>query len=81
MRADWPKILSWTNVTAHLGDLCYAVRPPPDMLRIPGAKSLLPATPPILDCGWLPPLLLLAGLTTLSLLIVWRRLRSVEGEE
>ena len=81
LRSDWPKILAWTNVTAHLGDLCYAVRPPPDTIRFPGAKSLLPVPPPILDCGWVPPLLMLTGLTVLSLLVVWRRLRSLEGEE
>jgi hypothetical protein len=59
-------MLSWTNLTAHLGDLCYPARHP---------------TPPLLECGWGPPLLILGSITVLSLAVVWRRLRSVEGEE
>jgi ABC-type transport system involved in multi-copper enzyme maturation permease subunit len=66
LKAEWPKMLSWTNLTAHLGDLCYPARNP---------------TPPLLECGWGPPLLILGSITLLSLAIVWRRLRSVEGEE
>ena len=66
LKAEWPKMLSWVNVTSHLGDLVYQVRSP---------------SPPILDCGWLPPFAILGGLTVLSLALVWRRLRSVEGEE
>jgi ABC-type transport system involved in multi-copper enzyme maturation permease subunit len=74
LKAEWPKMLSWVNVTAHLGDLCYASRPAT-------GPSIAPASPPILDCGWLPPLTILGAITLLSLLLVWRRLRSVEGEE
>jgi hypothetical protein len=74
LKAEWPKMLSWVNVTAHLGDLCYAVRPPT-------GPTIAPASPAILDCGWGPPLTILVSLTVLSLLLVWRRLRSVEGEE
>jgi len=66
LKADWPKMLSWQNLTAHLGDLCYAQRGPPS---------------PILDCGAWPPLLVLGGATLLSLALVWRRLRSTETEE
>lgn len=66
LKAEWPKMLSWTNLTAHLGDLCYPVRH---------------ASTPILDCGWAPPLTILGAITVLSLGIVWRRLRSLESEE
>ncbi|HVR83234.1 MAG TPA: ABC transporter permease subunit [Planctomycetota bacterium] len=66
LKADWPKMLSWQNLTAHLGDLCYAQRGPPNA---------------ILDCGAWPPLLILGGATILSLALVWRRLRSTENEE
>jgi ABC-type transport system involved in multi-copper enzyme maturation permease subunit len=66
LKADWPKMLSWQNLTAHLGDLCYAQRGPPN---------------PILDCGAWPPLLILGSATILSLALVWRRLRSTETEE
>jgi ABC-type transport system involved in multi-copper enzyme maturation permease subunit len=65
-KADWPKMLSWQNLTAHLGDLCYAQRGPPNA---------------ILDCGAWPPLLILGSATILSLALVWRRLRSTETEE
>ncbi|HZE98958.1 MAG TPA: ABC transporter permease subunit [Planctomycetota bacterium] len=66
LKAEWPKMLSWPNLTAHLGDLCYSPRVP---------------SPPLLDCGAWPPLLILGSLTILSLALVWRRLRSTEGEE
>ena len=74
LKAEWPKMLSWVNVTAHLGDLCYAVRSSPGL-------PMAPPSTPILDCGWGPPLIILSSLTILSLLLVWRRLRSVEVEE
>jgi ABC-type transport system involved in multi-copper enzyme maturation permease subunit len=66
LKTDWPKMLSWQNLTAHLGDLCYAQRTPPT---------------PVLDCGAWPPLLILVSVTVLSLALVWRRLRSTETEE
>ncbi|MBV8880290.1 MAG: ABC transporter permease subunit [Planctomycetaceae bacterium] len=66
LKSDWPKMLSWPNLTAHLGDLCYAQRTPSN---------------PILDCGAWPPLLILGSITMLSLALVWRRLRSTETEE
>jgi ABC-2 type transport system permease protein len=66
LKSDWPKLISWTSLTSHLGDLCYPVRNPSTR---------------ILDCGWGPPFLILASVTVLSLALVWRRLRSVEGEE
>lgn len=67
LKADWPKMLSWTNLTNHLADLCYARRGP--------------ASAPILDCGAWPPLLILGSATVLALALVWRRLRSTEVEE
>jgi ABC-type transport system involved in multi-copper enzyme maturation permease subunit len=67
LKADWPKMLSWTNLTNHLADLCYARRGPPSS--------------PILDCGAWPPLLILGSATVLALALVWRRLRSTEVEE
>jgi hypothetical protein len=67
LKADWPKMLSWTNLTNHLADLCYARRGP--------------ASAPILECGAWPPLLILGSATVLALALVWRRLRSTEVEE
>jgi ABC-type transport system involved in multi-copper enzyme maturation permease subunit len=66
LKADWPKMLSWQNLTAHLGDLCYAQR---------GQSTR------VLECGAWPPLLILGGITLISLAVVWRRLRSTETEE
>lgn len=65
LKKDWPKLLSWQNLTAQLGDFCY-----------PGPGLNRP-----LDCGWLPPFAILGGLTVLSLAIAFRRLRNVEAEE
>jgi hypothetical protein len=67
LKADWPKMLSWTNLTNHLADLCYARRGP--------------ASAAILECGAWPPLLILGSATVLALALVWRRLRSTEVEE
>lgn len=39
------------------------------------------STPRILDCGWLPPLLILAAASAVGLGVAWRRLRSVEAGE
>jgi ABC-type transport system involved in multi-copper enzyme maturation permease subunit len=66
LKTDWPKMLSWQNLTAHLGDLCYAQRGP---------------SVHVLDCGPGLPLLILGSVTLLSLALVWRRLRSTETEE
>lgn len=65
-KGEWPKLISWAKVTAHLGDLCYASRAP---------------STPIIDCGWGIPLTIVAALTVVPLVFVWWRLRSVEGEE
>jgi hypothetical protein len=67
LKEDWPKLVSWVNLTAHLGDLCYP------------ARGL--AGKAILDCGWIEPLAILGSATVLSLAVVWRRLRSVEAGE
>jgi ABC-type transport system involved in multi-copper enzyme maturation permease subunit len=39
------------------------------------------ASPRILDCGWGPPLAILAGASAVALALAWRRLRSVEAGE
>jgi ABC-type transport system involved in multi-copper enzyme maturation permease subunit len=71
---EWCGLLSWTNLTAHLGNSCYAVRE---------VKAAVPYKPPdpVLECGWAPPLLILAGITVLSLALVRWRLRTVEAGE
>ncbi len=67
LKEDWPKLISWMSLAAHLGDLCYPVR------GLSGKR--------VLDCGWVEPFSILGSVTVLSLLLVWRRLRSVEALE
>ena len=66
LRASWPKLLSWRLLTTHLGDLCWRGTPP-------RAR--------ILECGWGPPLAILALVSLIALALAWRRLRSVEAGE
>lgn len=68
LKAEWTKFLSWTNLTSHLADFCYAKRPGP-------------TATPVLDCDAWWPLLILVSVTVISLGLVWRRLRSTEVEE
>lgn len=66
LRMSWPKLLSWRMLTTHLGDLCWRGTPP-------RAR--------ILDCGWGPPLAILAASSVIALAFAWRRLRKVEARE
>jgi hypothetical protein len=65
VKAEWPRLLSWQNLTAHLGDFLY---PGPPVKRA-------------LECGWGEPLAILGGLTALGLALAYRRLRALEAEE
>jgi hypothetical protein len=65
VKAEWPKLLSWQNLTAHLGDFLY-----------PGA-----GVKHALDFGWAEPFAILGGLTVLGLALAYRRLRALEAEE
>jgi ABC-type transport system involved in multi-copper enzyme maturation permease subunit len=73
IQKDWCRMISWMNLTMHLGSLCYPERPAP--------KALLETVKPVLECGYLPPFLILSAVTILSLVVAWRRIRSVEGSE
>lgn len=69
----WCGFLSWSNLTAHVADRFYAVRE---------VRGKLVAPPePALETGWLPPAILLATVTALSLAVVWTRLRRTETDE
>ncbi|HYE99461.1 MAG TPA: hypothetical protein VEJ18_11150 [Planctomycetota bacterium] len=65
LKVEWPRLLSWQRITAHLGDLCYRE----------------PAADPQLQTGWAAPLAIVLGAAVLGLAVAWRRLRSVEGRE
>ncbi len=71
LKEDWCGLLSWSRLTAHLGDFCYQER---------GAASG-PRNTHALACGWLPPLAILSGITAASLAFVRYRLRSTEAGE
>jgi len=74
LREDWCRLLSWTNLTAHLGNYVWQARPvKAGLLSGPAA--------PVLRCGWVEPLLILASITAVSLGIARWRVRSVEGGE
>ncbi len=71
---EWCRLLSWTNLTSHLGNLCYPVREVrAGLLTGPSVR--------VLQCGWAEPLALLAGVTVLSLGIVAWRVRTVDAAE
>lgn len=65
LKAEWPKLLDWGNLTAQLGDYFY----PGEAVRRP------------LETGWIEPLVILGGLMAAALAVAIRRLRSVEAEE
>lgn len=71
VRQEWCRMISWTNLTSHLGNFCWQVR------LTAGMKP----PKPVLQVGWEEPLLILGAVTILSLVIVRRRMRSVEAGE
>ena len=74
LHQDWCGLLSWTNLTAHLGNCVYQSRPvQPGLLSGPQA--------PVLRTGGWGPLIILVSITVVSLGIVHWRVRSVEGGE
>lgn len=73
IQKDWCRMVSWMNLSMHLGNYCYPQRAP--------AKAIVGFTKPVLECGWGPPLLILSAITLISLAVAWKRLRSVEAGE
>ena len=74
LHEDWCGLLSWTNLTAHLGNHVYQARPVQAGL-LSGPQA------PALRTGLWEPILILASVTVLSLGIVRWRVRSVEAGE
>jgi ABC-type transport system involved in multi-copper enzyme maturation permease subunit len=70
----WCGLLSWTNLTSHLGNLCYPSRPVKAGLFTGPSVQVLPY-------GWAPPFFVLAGLTAASLGLVLWRVRPGGGDE
>jgi hypothetical protein len=76
LKAPWCKLVTWQNLTAHLGTLCYparAVKPPPGMDPF--------ALAPVMEYGWRQPAALLLGITLLAFAVVFWRLRKFEGND
>ncbi len=73
LETDWPGLLFWSNLTSHLGNFCYASRP--------GSPGGFSGEASALQCGWVEPLAILAGVTAVSLAIVRWRVGSVEVRE
>jgi ABC-type transport system involved in multi-copper enzyme maturation permease subunit len=74
LKEDWCHLISWTRLTAHLGDQCY-------QKRGMAISFLDGATGPALNYGWWEPLLILAGVTAAALALVRWRVRSTEAGE
>lgn len=66
VREEWCRMVSWMNLTIHLGNLCYPRRGP---------------STPFLNSDWRLPFAILSTITILGLWVAWRRIRSVEGGE
>jgi len=74
LEADWCGLLSWTNLTSHLGNLCYPSRPIKAGLFTGPSVQVLPY-------GWREPFFILAGITAASIGIVLWRVRPGGGGE
>jgi len=78
VKADWCGLISWQNLTSHLGTLLYEKRPTPfDMGKNPrifrGGEELA--------FGWQEPAAVLAAITLVSIAVVLWRLRKLEAQE
>lgn len=71
---EWCKFLSWRNLMQHLGDQVYQSRPL-------GPRLMSGPEQPLLEAGWVGPLLILVSITVASLAFVRWRVRSVEAGE
>jgi ABC-type transport system involved in multi-copper enzyme maturation permease subunit len=66
LHKEWCLMVSWMNLTVHLGNLCYSQHKNPKWG---------------LTTDWRVPFSILSVITIGSFWIVWRRIRSVEGGE
>ncbi len=74
---EWCKLISWPNLLARIGELAYAVRA---VRKTPFAVNV-GADLPTMTFGWGPPLAILAAISIVSTIVVFRRLRRFEGRE
>jgi ABC-type transport system involved in multi-copper enzyme maturation permease subunit len=71
---DWCKLVSWRNLTAHVGNAAYSIR----QAR---AGMQVNRTVPVMDYDWWVPAAILGIITAVSLGVVLWRLRKFEGQE
>jgi ABC-2 type transport system permease protein len=77
VRAEWCKLVCWQNLTAHLGNLCYAARGGAGGGRNPRIfRSGVEMT-----YGWREPALILGAVTLLAFAVLAWRLARAGGRE
>ncbi len=72
----WCKLVTWQNLTAHLGNLCYPLRP----VKLPYGQGTF-TSPAVMEYGWREPALILGAVTVIAVALVLWRLRRLEGNE
>jgi hypothetical protein len=75
VKKDWCRLVSWQNLTAHLGNLVYPLRP----LKM--KTDFFNSAAPVMNCGWETPALILGAVTVLGVIVVLFRLRKFEVQE
>ena len=75
VKAEWVKLVSFQNLTSHLGDLVYQERPLKSWNGDPFALQ------PVMAYGWKPPAAGLLVITLVSFGVVLWRLRKFESQE
>jgi ABC-type transport system involved in multi-copper enzyme maturation permease subunit len=75
VKAEWVKLVSFQNNTAHLGNLVYQERPLKSWSGDPFALQ------PVMSYGWGPPAAVLLAITLFSIAVVLWRLRKFESQE
>lgn len=79
VREEWCKLVSWHNLTSHLGNFVYEIRPV--KVSIPLFGDQMQSAPQVMLLKPWPCFTILAAITVIGLSWVRFRVRSVEGGE
>jgi hypothetical protein len=75
VRAEWCKLVTWQNLTAHLGNLMYEQR---KVAIGPVSNPRIFRSGVEMTYGWTEPAAILAAITVISIAVVFWRLRRLE---
>ena len=78
VKEEWCKLVSWQNLTAHLGNSFYAIR---DLKMKTPLMSKTHKFEPLMSYGWEWPAVILGAIVLLSGVVVLWRLRTLERNE